>query len=222
MFTIITIIVLTAIAAFFATLFFTSHKATFKYEQKADQLSSEIIRLREELAAARATTGTRKLPLKVELIKEYLDQSHGLECNILGDGELIAFRLGDSTYHIDARRLPQQVVIRKGYNMENQEDVDWNAIKRASLDVTDSLVMIKMNVEPEDNSFDYYIVSPDRSMDNFQTNFEFYMGLIYDAEKLFYEKYTAYKEEGRDITSRIDEIATEVASKHQESQKMMS
>lgn len=218
----ILIVVLSATAALFATLFFTNRKAASKYEGKADQLSSEMIRLREELSGVRATAGTRKQPVKVDLIKEFLEQTQGLDCKVFGEGDLISFRLGDSTYHIDTRRLPQQVAIRKGYNMENQENVDWDAVRRAALDVMDGLVMIKMNVDPEEKSFDYYIVSPDRSMDNFQSNFEFYIGLIADAEKLFYDKYTEYKEEEQDVSARIDEMAAEVASKHQGSQKMMS
>ena len=92
-----------AVVAVFASLFLSDRKEKAKYEAKSNELSSEVMRLKEELAQA-GVSGSRRQCIKKDLILEFLRDEEGLEC-----------------------------------------EVNWDAMEKAALAVTDDLTMIKMN-----------------------------------------------------------------------------
>lgn len=220
MFNTITIIVLTAAAAVFAALYFSNRKDVLKYESKSEGLTSELTGVKEELAKVQASSGSRMLTLKPELILDYLKNTEGLESEFLDGNEMISYKVGDERYHIDTRRLPLQVILRKGYSLDGVE-IDWDIMRKAALDVADELIMVKMNVNQEHNTYDYYIVSPDRTLDNFSKNFEFYMSLFRDAESRFSERYHEYEEMAK-AAGKGNSIPAEYIKHQCESQKMKS
>lgn len=220
MFTTIALIILTATAAVFAVLYFTNRSEAAKYESRSESLSSELNGIREELARVQASNDNRMMALKSDAILEFLKNTEGLDAEYVEGSEIITFMVDDERYHIDTRRLPLQVILRKGYNLDGI-DVNWDIMKRASLDVTDELIMIKMNVSQDNNTLDYYIVSPDRSLDNFAKNFEFYMSLIRDAEGRFSQRCHEY-EEAIKASGLGNSIPSEYIQQQCESQKMKS
>lgn len=116
-------------------------------------------------------------------------------------------------------RLPRQVYLRKGYNVGDAE-VDWDAMEKAALAVTDDLIMIKMNVDTENRTYECYIVSPDRTIGNFVSNFEFYISLFSDAERRFSERYDEFskmREENRELKA-----SNEILRRKFEAQKLKS
>ena len=132
-----------AVVVVFASLFLSDRKEKAKYEAKSNELSSEVMRLKEELAQA-GVSGSRRQCINKDLILEFLRDEEGLECEVMEDSGLIVFKIGDEKYHVGTERLPRQVYLRKGYNVGDAE-VDWDAMEKAALAVTDDLTMIKMN-----------------------------------------------------------------------------
>lgn len=207
-----------AVVAVFASLFLSDRKEKAKYEAKSNELSSEVMRLKEELAQA-GVSGSRRQCIKKDLILEFLRDDEGLECEVMEDSGLIVFKIGDEKYHVGTERLPRQVYLRKGYNVGDAE-VDWDAMEKAALAVTDDLIMIKMNVDTENRTYEYYIVSPDRTIGNFVSNFEFYISLFSDAERRFSERYDEFskmREENRELKA-----SNEILRRKFEAQKLKS
>ena len=159
--TTIIIFFLAAVAAVFVSLFLSDRKDKARYEARSNELSSEVMRLREELAQSNVY-GTRRQSIRKDLILEYLRDEAGLECEAMEDRDLIVFKIGDERYHLNTDRLPRQVHLRKGYNV-GDADIDWDAMDKAALAVADDLIMINMNVDRENRIYEYSVVSPDRT-----------------------------------------------------------
>ena len=214
----IVIFILATVAAIFAALFISERNEKTRYEAKSDELSSELMQLRAELARVNAM-GSGRQSLSKELIQNFIRDEEGYECQTYDDRDLIIFNTGDGSYHVDTERLPHQVLLRKGYNLDGA-DVDWVAMEKASIDVMKGLVIVKININRELNSFEYCIVSLDRTIGNFARNFAFYMGLLNDAERLFGDKYREYAE---DKGWECDNVMAEDVLKYQmDSQKLKS
>ena len=86
-----------AVVAVFASLFLSDRKEKAKYEAKSNELSSEVMRLKEELAQA-GVSGSRRQCIKNDLILEFLRDEEGLECEVMEDSGLIVFKIGDEKY----------------------------------------------------------------------------------------------------------------------------
>lgn len=86
-----------AVVAVFASLFLSDRKEKAKYEAKSNELSSEVMRLKEELAQA-GVSGSRRQCIKKDLILEFLRDEEGLECEVMEDSGLIVFKIGDEKY----------------------------------------------------------------------------------------------------------------------------
>lgn len=218
MLTTILILFLAAVAAVFASLSLSDRKDKARYEAKSNELSSEVMRLREELAQSKVS-GTRRQLIRKDLILEYLRDEAGLECELMEDRDLIIFKIGDERYHVNTDRLPRQVHLRKGYNV-GDADVDWDAMEKAALAVADDLIMVKMNVDRENRTYEYYVVSPDRTIGNFASNFEFYVGLFGDAERCFADRYKEFSKDREEEREKV--MSGEMIRKQFEAQKLKS
>lgn len=183
----ILIAVLAAAAAIFATLFFQDRKEAKKYEAKSYILYQELSDLKCEMARRDALAGDIAVPLSRESIADFLRKEKTADVTVSEEGNLVLFKLGDDNYHVDCNRLPQQIILRKGYNVEGA-DFHWDVLERASQKVTSDLIMVKMSVEAND-SYDYLIVSPDHTIASFKENFDLYMSIISDAERLARDEY---------------------------------
>lgn len=183
----ILIAILSATAAIFAALFFHDRKRSSKYESKAEQLNTEIADLRCKLARQETICGGYTEPLYKDALIQFLRKEKTNEVELTDDGEQIVFTLGGERYHISTLRLPQQFILRKGWNLEGS-NIHFDILGRAAAEVTDGLVMVKVRVI-EDDSYDFLIVSADHSVASLRENFDFYMSLIADGERKLREEY---------------------------------
>lgn len=184
----ITIIIaaLAAASSAFAVLFFRGRCDAARQEYRAETLSKEASDLRCQVARLEERDGGYMKPLTKENIAEYLRKEVAPKVDVSHEN-MVVFET-DATYLIDCGRLPQQVILRKGYGVD-KGSVHWEAAREASLAVVDSLVMVRMHVNPEDCSYDFMIVSADRTVGSLRQNMPEYMSIIAEAEKLFSERY---------------------------------
>ena len=96
----IVIFILATVAAIFAALFISERNEKTRYEAKSDELSSELMQLRAELARVNAM-GSGRQSLSKELIQNFIRDEEGYECQTYDDMDLIIFNTGDVSYHVD-------------------------------------------------------------------------------------------------------------------------
>ena len=188
--TAITIIIsaLTAAAAIFAVLFFQDRKDAKKYESKAESLSKELNDLRCELARREISGGEAMIPLTRENIAEFLKMKTTGEVDISEDENMVFFVVNGEPYHIDCVRLPQQFILRKGYGGMEGAAVHWDILEQAAIQTMKDLVMVKLHVNPNDG-YDFMIVSTTHTIAALREDYDFFMSLIFDAERKLREEY---------------------------------
>lgn len=184
--TAIIIAALAAASAAFAALFFRGRGEAARQESRAEALSREASDLRCQIARMEERDGGYMKPLTKESIEAFLKKEVAPKVRTSGES-MVVFET-DSTYVIDCGRLPQQVILRKWYGVD-KGSMRWDVAWKASLEVAQRLVMVKMHVDPEDSSYDFMVVSTDRTVGSLRQNFPDYMSIIADAEKLFGERY---------------------------------
>ena len=188
--TAITIIIsaLTAAAAIFAVLFFQDRKDAKKYESKAESLSKELNDLRCELARREISGGEAMIPLTCDNIAEFLKREKTGEVEISEDSNVILYVVNGERYHIECSRLPQQFILRKGYGGMEGAAVHWDILEQAAIQTMKDLVMVKLHVNPNDG-YDLMIVSTTHTIAALREDYDFFMSLIFDAERKLREEY---------------------------------
>ena len=191
MFSIILISISVAVAAVFTALYLSDRRRIIRFENENGYMQTRIADLKAELAGCKASLEGRRYVTTADGLKTFLENERGYDCTLSEDNETLLFKSGEEVFHIDCSRLPQQVILRKGYNAKDSE-IEWDILEAASLEVNRNLIMVKMHVIP-DSSYDYMIVSMDRTMDSFIGNFDTYMSILRDAERMSVEKYHEIK-----------------------------
>lgn len=202
----IAIAVLSVTAAMFAMLYFQNRKAAQKYETKAEQLSKEASELEVELARKGAETAQSPVLLTPEVLLKFFTEERGIQAEYDPQAQWMTLQFNDSRLNINCSRLPQQLILRKGYGLEGV-DMNLDAMRESSRKVIDDLVLVKMNIEPKEY-FDYYIICMDRTLDTFRINFDFYISILNDADRQFRENYDALVgEKGEGAAPGYEEMA---------------
>ena len=192
-----------AAAGIFAALFFTIRNSIMKYEKKSESLSKELTDLKCEFARLESQEEGRITPLSIKSVEEFLKREKAASVKVEEQTQSISFETAGQRYHIDCSRFPRQVVLFKGWNVD-PDQLHWDVLTRAALEVTKALVMVKTNVY--EDSYDFMIVSPDHTIASFKDNFDFYMSLISDAERKLSDEYWKIMEiEHPEECSREDE-----------------
>lgn len=231
--TAITIIIsaLTAAAAIFAVLFFQDRKDAKKYESKAESLSKELNDLRCDLARRENNGGDAMVPLTRENIAEFLKREKTGEVEISEDSNVILYVVNGERYHIECSRLPQQFILRKGYGGMEGAAVHWDILEQAAIQTMKDLVMVKIYVNPN-AGYGFCIVSTTHTIATLREDYDFFMSLIYDAERKLREEYWKIMEvvhpetcvdEQQDVHSvNIEDFATTMAQMSADQSKMQS
>ena len=231
--TAITIIIsaLTAAAAIFAVLFFQDRKDAKKYESKAESLSKELNDLRCELARREISGGEAMIPLTRENIAEFLKREKTGEVEISEDSNVILYVVNGERYHIECSRLPQQFILRKGYGGMEGAAVHWDILEQAAIQTMKDLVMVKLHVNPNDG-YDFMIVSTTHTIATLREDYDFFMSLIFDAERKLREEYwkimevvhpeACVDEQHDEHSVNIEDFATKMAQMSAEQKKMQS
>ena len=231
--TAITIIIsaLTAAAAIFAVLFFHDRKDAKKYESKAESLSKELNDLRCELARREISGGEAMIPLTRENIAEFLKMKTTGEVDISEDENMVFFVVNGEPYHIDCVRLPQQFMLRKAYFITDGACVHWDILEQAAIQTMKDLVMVKLHVNPNDG-YDFMIVSTTHTIAALREDYDFFMSLIFDAERKLREEYwkimevvhpeACVDEQHDEHSVNIEDFATKMAQMSAEQKKVQS
>ena len=231
--TAITIIIstLTAVAAIFAVLFFQDRKDAMKYESKAESLSKELNDLRCDLARRENNGGDAMVPLTRENIAEFLKREKTGEVEILEDSNVILYVVNGERYHIECSRLPQQFILRKGYGGMERAAVHWDILEQAAIQTMKDLVMVKLHVNPNDG-YDLMIVSTTHTIAALREDYDFFMSLIFDAERKLREEYwkimkvvhpeACVDEQHDEHSVNIEDFATKMAQMSAEQKKVQS
>ena len=231
--TAITIIIsaLTAAAAIFAVLFFQDRKDAMKYESKAESLSKELNDLRCDLARRENNGGDAMVPLTRENIAEFLKREKTGEVEISEDSNVILYVVNGERYHIECSRLPQQFILRKGYGGMERAAVHWDILEQAAIQTMKDLVMVKLHVNPNDG-YDLMIVSTTHTIAALREDYDFFMSLIFDAERKLREEYwkimevvhpeACVDEQHDEHSVNIEDFATKMAQMSAEQKKVQS
>ena len=231
--TAITIIIstLTAAAAIFAVLFFQDRKDAKKYESKAESLSKELNDLRCELSRREISGGEAMIPLTRENIAEFLKREKTGEVEISEDSNVILYVVNGERYHIECSRLPQQFILRKGYGGMEGVAVHWDILEQAAIQTMKDLVMVKLHVNPNDG-YDFMIVSTTHTIATLREDYDFFMSLIFDAERKLREEYwkimeSVHPEECVDeqhetVPTNVEDFAMKMAQMSAEQKKVQS
>lgn len=181
------ILVLLAIAAVFTTLFLRDRNEWKKADAKSEKLSAELTELKIEKAREESLNGEYMKRLSGKVITHFLKNEKGIE--IVGDEEdgIIPFTVDGNRYQILVSRLPQQLAFRSGYNMEGVK-VNWDVLQQAAIEVTSDIVMAKVNVY-RDLSYEFVLVTTDRTLGSLRENFNFYLNVLNDTERRCGERY---------------------------------
>ena len=231
--TAITIIIsaLTAAAAIFAVLFFQDRKDAKKYESKAESLSKELNDLRCDLARRENNGGDAMVPLTRENIAEFLKREKTGEVEISEDANVILYVVNGERYHIECSRLPQQFMLRKAYFRTDGAAVHWDILEQAAIQTMKDLVMVKLHVNPNDG-YDFMIVSTTHTIAALREDYDFFMSLIFDAERKLREEYwkimkvvhpeACVDEQHDEHSVNIEDFATKMAQMSAEQKKVQS
>lgn len=231
--TTITIIisVLAAAAAIFAVLFFQNKKDATKYETKAEALSKELNDLRCDLARRENNGGDAMIPLTRENIAEFLKLKTTGEVDISEDENMIFFAVNGEPYHIDCVRLPQQFMLRKAHFITDGACVHWDILEQAAIQTMKDLVMVKIYVSPNEG-FGICIVSTTHTIAALREDYDFFMSLIFDAERNLREEYRKIKEtvhpeecvdeEQEAAPANVEDFAMKMAQMSAEQSKVQS
>lgn len=134
-------------------------------------------------------TGNNVL-LTPEVILEFLREERGIKAEYDSSTGILLFHVGDYKFNINCSRVPQYFILYKGFNMTDK-DYDWNALKESSYKVQEKIILVKMNVDSDDRSCCFYITGMDRTLASLRVNFDVYMQLISEAERMFSDEYRA-------------------------------
>lgn len=134
-------------------------------------------------------TGNNVL-LTPEVILEFLREERGIKAEYDSSTGILLFFIGDYMFNINCSRVPQYFILYKGFNMTDK-DYDWNALKESSYKVQEKIMLVKMNVDSDDRSCCFYITGMDRTLASLRVNFDVYMQLISEAERMFSDEYRA-------------------------------
>lgn len=231
--TAITIIIsaLTAAAAIFAVLFFQDRKDAKKYESKAESLSKELNDLRCDLARREISGGDTMIPLTCDNIAEFLKREKTGEVEISEDSNVILYVVNGERYHIECSRLPQQFILRKGYGGMERAAVHWDILEQAAIQTMKDLVMVKLHVNPKEG-YDFMIVSTTHTIAALRDDYDFFMSLIFDAERKLREEYwkimeavhpeACVDEQHDEHSVNIEDFATKMAQMSAEQKKVQS
>ena len=231
--TAITIIIstLTAVAAIFAVLFFQDRKDAMKYESKAESLSKELNDLRCDLARRENNGGDAMVPLTRENIAEFLKREKTGEVEISEDSNVILYVVNGERYHIECSRLPQQFILRKGYGGMERAAVHWDILEQAAIQTMKDLVMVKLHVNPNDG-YDFMIVSTTHTIAALREDYDFFMSLIFDAERKLREEYwkimevvhpeACVDEQHETVPTNVEDFAMKMAQMSAEQKKVQS
>ena len=231
--TAITIIIstLTAAAAIFAVLFLQDRKDAKKYESKAESLSKELNDLRCDLARRENNGGDAMVPLTRENIAEFLKREKTGEVEISEDSNVILYVVNGERYHIECSRLPQQFILRKGYGGMERAAVHWDILEQAAIQTMKDLVMVKLHVNPKEG-YDFMIVSTTHTIAALREDYDFFMSLIFDAERKLREEYwkimkvvhpeACVDEQHDEHSVNIEDFATKMAQMSAEQKKVQS
>ena len=231
--TAITIIisVLAAAAAIFAVMFFQDRKDAKKYESKAESLSKELNDLRCDLARREISGGEAMIPLTRENIAEFLKMKTTGKVDISEDENMIFFVVNGEPYHIDCARLPQQFMLRKTYFGTDGACVHWDILEQAAIQTMKDLVMVKIYVSLNEG-YGFSIVSTTHTIAALREDYDFFISLIFDAERKLREEYWKIMEivhpeecvdKQHDVhTANIEDIATKMAQMSADQSKMQS
>ena len=231
--TAITIIIstLTAVAAIFAVLFFFFFLDAMKTESKAESLSKELNDLRCDLARRENNGGDAMVPLTRENIAEFLKREKTGEVEISEDSNVILYVVNGERYHIECSRLPQQFILRKGYGGMEGAAVHWDILEQAAIQTMKDLVMVKLHVNPNDG-YDFMIVSTTHTIAALREDYDFFMSLIFDAERKLREEYwkimevvhseACVDEQHDEHSVNIEDFATKMAQMSAEQKKVQS
>lgn len=187
MFSIILVSVSVAVAAVFTALYLSDRRRIIRFENENGSMQSRIADLKSELAVCKSSLEGRRFVTSVDGLKTFLENERGYDCSFSEEDDVLIFKAGEEAFQIDCSRLPHQIILCKGYNA-NGFEIDWDALEAASLEVNSHIVMAKMHVN-KGTSYDYMIVTMDRTMDSFIGNFDTYMLILRDAERLAVDRY---------------------------------
>lgn len=178
-------IISAVVAAIFTTLYL------YRPEGRASLI--RIDAAQQEIGRLKATIDSvseRLLPVTPERILSYLTEEKRWKAVIdENDPDMdINFCQGDSNYRIHTLRLPQ-VILSKGYNMSDNNDIDWDALKQAAWMTTLDLVMVKFHIWEEQKAYDQYIVSHEWDMNDFEKSLDKDLDIIKEAEDILRSHY---------------------------------
>lgn len=201
-------IVSAIIAAVFATLYLSRPEGRAALE-RIDAANQEIGRLRASLD----NLSGRVLPVTPERILSFLTEGKGWRAGIDKDDpdKDINFQYGGSNYRIHTQRLPQ-VILSKGYNLSESDDIDWDALKQAAWMTTLDLVMVKMHIWADQKAYDLYVVSHEWDMNDFEKSLERNIDIIMDAEERLRTHY-------HEIMSTRNDLQAENVKEHEASEQ---
>lgn len=195
-------------AAIFATLYLSRPEGKASLG-RIDAAQQEIGRLKATIDRV----SERLLPVTPERILSYLSEEKGWKA-VIDENDPdkdINFCQGDSNYRIHTLRLPQ-VILSKGYNMSDNNDIDWDALKQAAWMTTLDLVMVKLHIWEEQKAYDLYIVSHEWDMNDFEKSLDRHIDIIKDAEDRLRTHYheimsarsgiSAENQEGEDVNEQ--------------------
>lgn len=216
---------LAAAAAVFAVLYFESRKNAEKLEGRSESLSREMNELRCVLARNEAVTGDALKTLTRDNIVEFIRKELTGEVGIDGDPDYVQFSFGGSRYHIDCRRLPQQFIIRKGYNMDGVR-MRWAILERAACETMKKLIMVKINIQ-RGEFYDFMILSTTHTIAALRQDLNIFLQIIADAERQLYDEYwrimnEEHPEDSADESQAAEDIAMNMAGMTDGQQKVMS
>lgn len=195
-------------AAIFATLYLSRPEGKASLG-RIDAAQQEIGRLKATIDRV----SERLLPVTPERILSYLSEEKGWKA-VIDENDPdkdINFCQGDSNYRIHTLRLPQ-VILSKGYNLSESDDIDWDALKQAAWMTTLDLVMVKMHIWADQKAYDLYVVSHEWDMNDFEKSLERYIDIIRDAEERLRAHY-------HDIMSARSELQSENVKEHEVSEQ---
>lgn len=210
------IILGTACALLTLLVHFTDNKNT-QLSVDNSLMKNRMESLQEKFDAMRATAPDD--PLTVEGIKEAV-RYNGFFPREASEGVL--FKDDGFVYDIETSRLP--VVFINHYNQFDAEGFDIDIFKEAARQVSDDLIMVKVEVEfkMKECNVRFFIAALDANNASFRDNLPRYIDILCDAKRKLIDIYMEKKEKQREEADEEPSATPDPADRFREHKKIFS
>lgn len=184
-------------------------------KKKNEDFREEHEHMKAELSSTQEALSSAVRPLDVEAIESILDRK-GCE-HSRDEAGMIWFTKDNARFCIGPQNLPL-VRIGKGYNMEDNESVDWEALSQAGNCAEEKIIMSEFRYG-EKSYMEFYLNCYEHYADSFEKSFQSYLDILNATEQEFYTVYNEIRDrkrlEEQNPENRMERMANEMAIRGQ-------